>query len=478
MPNYRENRRAFIEREDAKKLEKKATQKDSVESTSYTKRKKIGPYWLLCTPVDHPEVWAPSSGKKSYELDIEGELFEFKHEMPGKQFEHLNTESDLTPPATPGQDTPAVDPSTPSDSVSASITPKLATLDKSSVLKKIQFILEQSQVQPNRILRSIQTLRTVLESSSKPSVMIDRVKSALHYEGIETWVVEKVIGELKAGLEGSPTSQPLDMSHLIEDTTALKAKIENYKPIFAKNKEKSKALDDATSACDLVVHHILDIMEGNIKEPLMAKLRFHANPVNINTAEEIQAGDVLSFGDKALLKVINIFVDMKENLVKVKWTEKHAEGVNTHEESLPTFKQRILTLKRIYNASLNLTAKKPEFSYTCEKCGGKFESFEKLQGVKRICDDCEDDHTASSQQVKKVVSTSEAAALAQGTTWDIANATNAAEYIRLYKALYFLMEGDRAVACGYMHEGVLNAFDTQDKPLDPQSLEQFKSLIR
>lgn len=410
---YRQNLKAFLERERAKEaaMVKQAIQKDHIETTTYTKRKKIGPYWLLCNTVDHPEVWAPSTGKKSYIIEIDGENFEFHHEMTGKEFEHLHTEMDIkaemnmTPPANnpdslssdmENRDMPQSVNTQNSDQVVSQIPDGVtgsvhtAAMDKVEVLKQIQSILEHSQVQPNRIQRTLRTLRSILDRSMKPVALIDRVKSALNYEEIETWVIDKVVGEIRAGLDGEHTPVAKDLTYLIEDANALKAKIEAVKPSYSEDIEISKALDDATSACDLVTHHLLDIMEDNQpkKERLMAKLNFHANPINVNVADEIQDGDVLSFGDRAFIKVIKILVDLKENLVKVQWTEKHAEGVNRYEETLPTFRQRLQTLKRIYNSSM-MVAKKESFTYDCAECGKKFKSFDKLtKKSERVCPEC------------------------------------------------------------------------------------------
>lgn len=49
-----------------------------------------------------------------------------------------------------------------------------------------------------------------------------------------------------------------EMTDLIKDTQELKARVESFKG--HNNPEIEKALDDATSAFDVAIHHFLDIM--------------------------------------------------------------------------------------------------------------------------------------------------------------------------------------------------------------------------
>ena len=75
-------------------------------------------------------------------------------------------------------------------------------------------------------------------------------------------------------------------------------------------------------------------------------------PINVNTADEIKPGDILQIGKDCMLKFLTNFISLKDNEVKVKWSEKHPEGVLTEEGSLSDFKKRILVLKDTYRASV------------------------------------------------------------------------------------------------------------------------------
>ena len=82
------------------------------------------------------------------------------------------------------------------------------------------------------------------------------------------------------------------------------------------------------------------------------KLKFKAEPANINSVDEIQPGDVLAIGHECMIKLLTNFISLRDNEIKVKWSEKHPEGVRTEEGTLNEFKKRILTLKDTYKASV------------------------------------------------------------------------------------------------------------------------------
>lgn len=85
-------------------LVKRAWKQDLAE-TPYIYRKKIGPYWVLCEKYTWPEVWKPSTDSKSYQIVIDGEEFEFSHELH-KYMRNMHTVEDLIKPEKKKKETP------------------------------------------------------------------------------------------------------------------------------------------------------------------------------------------------------------------------------------------------------------------------------------------------------------------------------------------------------------------------------------
>lgn len=244
---------------------------ENVENTTYTQRKKIGVDWVLCSNLDAPELWVPSSGTKSYQLLIDGEAYEFQKVLRGMSIDNINSEADLSGEVKPLETAEEVFPGEMVFEVDPPMV-AMAKLDGVALLSGIQEVLHQHQVMPNKILRAMRTLESLIEKDQSALVIQERIKSALHFEGVDTPVIDKAV-ELVADNEtpevpaqGTGVAKPVEVPELmefVEKVTALKSDLEKLQIRVSQNPEKLKALDDALSACDLISHHLLDIAEDD-----------------------------------------------------------------------------------------------------------------------------------------------------------------------------------------------------------------------
>lgn len=199
------------------------------------------------------------------------------------------------------------------------------------------------------------------------------------------------------------------------------------------------------------------------------KLKFKAEPANINSVDEIQPGDVLAIGHECMIKLLTNFISLRDNEIKVKWSEKHPEGVRTEEGTLNEFKKRILTLKDTYKASVRTATAKEARAFVKKASEYRLES-------------------AGPEEAEKAI------ALSKGTKWDFYTRDQdvrtkgpnepAATFLKQHcqgsqdGKVHFLFDGNQPVACGYINRnGVLFAFDINDVQVNSELAATFKSMI-